>query len=138
MTRRSREIVAGTAYFVGITVALGAGQGNRFGGDEFVKRSAMAVRGDVAVFRIGDLQKIHSNARQADGLRGSRTTICGRHPLQIEVIHDKEKGRTDQNADKKAHLRIMARPATHFKRTAQLVALGHNALYFRWETRPPC
>jgi hypothetical protein len=90
----------------------------------------MAVRGDVAVFPIGNLQKVHSNARQADGLRGSRTFIRGRHPLQIEVIHDKEKGGTDQNPDKEAHSGIVTRPVLHFKRDAPRVALGNNLPIF--------
>src|SRR6266567_5913452 len=76
MARRSREIASRTVHCVGIAVALGAGNGNRLGGDELVERSAMAVGGDVAVFRIGNLQEVHSNARQADGLRGSGALIC--------------------------------------------------------------
>ena len=75
----------------------------------------MAVGGDVAVFRVGNLEKVHSNARQADGLRGSRTAIRGRHTLKIEVIHDEDEGGTDQEADKRAHIEIVARRAVHFK-----------------------
>src|SRR5258708_2375842 len=37
------------------------------------ERDAMAVRGHVAAFRLGDLQEVASNAGQADGLRRSGT-----------------------------------------------------------------
>src|SRR5229473_4576827 len=68
VARRSRETSAGTLNGVGIAVALGVGHGNGIGGDEFVERSAMAVGGDKAVLRVGNLQQVHSNASQADGL----------------------------------------------------------------------
>src|ERR1700688_2582270 len=92
MPCRGGEFAARTFERVGITVALGAGHGKGIGGDEFVERGAMAVRGDVAAFRLGDLEEVASNARQADGLRRSRTFIRDRHSLQIKVIYDKEKG----------------------------------------------
>src|SRR6266481_8866460 len=110
MPRRSGEITTGTFERVGITVALGARHGKRIGGDEFVERSAMAVGGDVAAFRLRDLEEVASNARQADGLRRSRTFIRDRHSLQIEVIYDKEKGGTDQNADQTPNYRLLAPP----------------------------
>src|SRR4029077_7983661 len=93
------EFAAGTLKCVGITVAFGAGHGNGIGGDEFVKRATMAVGGDEAAFRLGDLKKVAAHARQADGLGWSRTAICNRHALHIKVIDDKEKGSTDENAD---------------------------------------
>ncbi len=77
----------------------------------------MAVGGDVAVFCVGDLQEVHSNAGQADGLRGSGTFIRGWHPLQVEVIDSKEKGRTDQDADKKAHGEIVGLRTARCKRS---------------------
>ncbi len=138
MARRSGETIAGTLDFIGIAVAFGAGHGNRLGGNEFAERSALAVDGDVAVFRIGNLQKVHANASQADGLRGSSTFIRGRHLLQIEMIHDKEKSGTDQNTDKKAHARIMARLAAHFKRSAGRVVSRNSVTHFRLELRPLC
>src|SRR2546429_7098833 len=48
MPCRGAEFTARTFERVGITVALGARHGKRIGGDEFVERSAMAIRGDVA------------------------------------------------------------------------------------------
>src|ERR1700741_94787 len=83
----------------------------------------MAIGGDVAAFRLSDLQEIASNARQADGLRRSRTFIRGRHSIQIEVIYDKEKGGTDQNADKRTHGEIVSLPVAHCNedRTASCV-----------------
>src|SRR6266446_4489503 len=50
----------------------------------------MAVGGDVAVFCVGNLQEIGSDARQADGLRWSSTDVRGRHSLKIEVIHHED------------------------------------------------
>src|SRR2546430_13304325 len=91
MPCRGAEFTARTFERVGISVALGAGHGKRIGGDQFVERSAVAVRGDVATFRLGDLEGAASNARQADGLRRGRTFIRGGHSLQIEVIYAKEK-----------------------------------------------
>ena len=85
----------------------------------------MAVGGDVAVFRVGNLQEIGSNARQADGLGGSRAAVRGRHTLKIEVIHHEDKGDTDQEASKaskRAHKRIVALRALRFKRYARGVA----------------
>ena len=99
MPRRSREITAGTFDGVGITVAFGAGHGNGMGGDEFAERSAMAVGGDEGVLRVGNLEEVGSNARQGDGLRGSRAAIGGRHALQIKVVHNKEKRGSDQKAN---------------------------------------
>src|SRR5712664_1691195 len=136
VARRGGEFTAGTFHGVGITVALGAGHGKRIGGDEFVERSAMAVRGDVAAFRLGDLQEIASNARQADGLRWSGTFIRCRHSLQIEVIHDKEKGCTNKNADKRAHERIVCLAVAYRKRSAPRGALGNNLPRFRPESQP--
>ena len=130
MPCRGGEFTAQTLERVGITVALGAGNGKRIGGDEFVERSAMAVRGDVAAFRLGDLQEVASNARQADGLRRSRTFIGDRHSLQIEVIYDKEKGGTYQDADKRAHGRIVGLLAVRGKRNARRGALGNNVTHF--------
>src|SRR2546423_610082 len=119
MPCRGAEFTARALQRVGITVALGARHGKRMGGDEFVERGAMAVRGNVAAFRHGDLQEVASNAGQADGLRRSGTFVRGRHFLQIEVIHDKEKRGTDQNANKRAHSRIVALPVARCNRTAQ-------------------
>src|SRR5260370_36729597 len=99
VARCGGEFTAGTFDRVGIAVAFGAGHGKRIGGDELVERSAMAGLGDVAAVRLGDLQEVASNARQADGLRWSGTFIRCRHSLQIEVIDDKEKSSTNQNAD---------------------------------------
>jgi hypothetical protein len=124
MARRSRESIAGTFDLVGIAVALGVGERNRLGGDEFVQRNAPAVGGDVAVFRVSNLQKVHANTRQADGLSGRRTFIGGGHLLQIEAVHEKEEGSTDEKADKEAHIGIVARPVAFFKRRARRVALG--------------
>src|SRR5712692_1350313 len=62
VARSGSETDAGAFDRVGIAVALGAGHGKRIGGDEFVKRSAMAVGGDVAAFSLGDLQEVASNA----------------------------------------------------------------------------
>ncbi|MCU1316805.1 MAG: hypothetical protein JWN63_2127 [Candidatus Acidoferrum typicum] len=138
MPCRGGEFTARTLERVGITVALGAGQGKRIGGDEFVERSAMAVRGDVASFRLGNLQEVASNAGQADGLGWSRTTIRGRHALQIEVIYDKEKGGTDQDADKRAHGRIVGLPAVRGKRYARRRALENNVPQFSPESQPLC
>ena len=98
----------------------------------------MAVRGDVAAFRLCDLEEIASNARQADGLRRSRTFIRDRHSLQIKVIYDKEKGGTDQDADKRAHGRIVGLPAVRGKRKARRRALGNNVPHFRSESRTLC
>jgi hypothetical protein len=86
----------------------------------------MAVGGDEAVFRVGNLQEVHSNARQGDGLRGSRAVIGRRHPLQIEVIRDKKDGGTDENPEKEAHEKIVARCAARRKRIGRGVALGNN------------
>ena len=130
MPCRGAEFTARTLERVGITVALGARHGKRIGGDEFVERSAMAIRGDVAAFRLGDLQEVASNARQADGLRRSRTFIRDRHSLQIEVIYDKEKGGTYQDADKRAHGRIVGLLAVRGKRNARRGALGNNFTHF--------
>ncbi len=138
MPRRGGEFTAGTFERVGITVALGARHGKRIGGDEFVERSAMAVGGDVAAFRLRDLEEVASNARQADGLRRSRTFIRDRHSLQIEVIYDKEKGGTDQNADKRAHERIVGLHAMRGKRNARRGALGNNVPHLRSESHAPC
>src|SRR5260370_35479405 len=106
MACRSGEFAAGTFDGVGIAVALGAGHGKRIGGDEFIERSAMAVRGDVAALRLGNLQEVASNAHQAERLRRSRTLIRGWHPLQRKMISDEEKGAANQNTKKKAHARI--------------------------------
>ena len=84
MPRRGGEITAGTFDRVGITVALRAGHGKSIGGNEFVERSAMAVGGEVAAFRLGNLQEVASNSRQADSLGWSRSAIRGRHFLQID------------------------------------------------------
>src|SRR6266849_1553159 len=99
MAGGSGKFTAGTFNGVGISIALGAGHGKRIGGNEFLERSAMAVRGDVAAFCLGNLQEVASNARQADRLRRSRTYIRGWHPLQRKMINDEEKGGTDQKAD---------------------------------------
>jgi len=85
----------------------------------------MAVGGDVAVFCVGNLQEIGSDARQADGLRWSSTDVRGRHSLKIEVIHHEDKSDTDQEAsktNKRAHARIVALRAWQFKRYARRVA----------------
>ena len=99
MARGSGETITRTLDFIRIAIALGVGHGNGLGGNEFAERSALAVNGDVAVFGIGNLQKIHSNARQTDGLRGGRAFVRGRQPQQTEVIHHKEKGGTDENTN---------------------------------------
>jgi len=138
MARGSGEFTAGTLDGVGIAVALGAGHGEIIGGDEFVKRSAMAVRGYVAAFRLSDLQEVASNAREADGLRWSGAAIRGRHLLQIEKVHCKEKRGTNQKAFEKAHAGIVTRPPARFKRNARRVALGNNGLHFRPESQPLC
>jgi hypothetical protein len=130
MARSGSESDAGTLDCVGIAVALGAGHGKRVGGDEFAERSALAVGGDVEAFGLGDLQEIGSNTSQADGLRRSRTVIRGGHPLQGEFIDYKEKGCTDQKANKRAHKRIVARPETQFKRSPRQVASGNNISIF--------
>jgi len=54
------------------------------------------------------------------------------------MIHDQEKGGTDENACKKTHARIVTRPAAHFKRSARQVALGNNGVHFRHEWQPLC
>ena len=85
----------------------------------------MAVGGDVAVFRVGNLQQIGSNARQADGLGRSSSAIRGWHTLHIEVIHEEKKSDTNQEPekpDKRFHNEIVARPAAHFKLDARGVA----------------
>ena len=133
MMRCGSEFAAGAFDRIGITVALGAGHGKRIGGDEFVERSAMAVGGDVAAFRLSNLQEVHSNAGQADGLRGSRAFVGRGHSLQREVIDDEEKGGCDKNADKSAHEEIVARLEAHFKESAGRVALGNNLLRFNRE-----
>ena len=69
MACASRETISGAFDFIGIAVAPGACHGNGLSGNEFAERNALAVDGDVAVLRIGNLQKIHPNASQADGLR---------------------------------------------------------------------
>jgi hypothetical protein len=115
VVRRSGKTSAGTLNGVGIAVALSVRHGNGIRGHEFVERSAMAVGGDEAVFRVSNLQKVHSNARQADGLRGSRTIIGGRHFLQIKAIHGEEKGGTDENAEEEAHEKIVARSVARRK-----------------------
>jgi Stage II sporulation protein E (SpoIIE) len=115
MARRRRETIAGTLDFVRIAVAFGAGQGNRLGGNEFVERNALAVNGDVTVFRISNLQKVHSNARQTYGLCGGRAFVRGRQPQQTEVIHHKKKGGTNQDANQEAHPIILARAKAQFK-----------------------
>ncbi len=130
MTRGGRETGARTFNGIGIAVAFGAGDGKGAGGDEFVERSALAVGGDVDAFGLGDLQEIGSNTGQADGLRRSRTVIRGGHPLQREFIDYKEKGCTDQKANKRAHERIVAQALLHFKRGARRVALGNNVSVF--------
>jgi hypothetical protein len=135
MASRSGEITAGTFDRVGIAVAFGAGHGKRMGGNKFVERSAMAIHGDVTALRLGNLQEIGSNARQADGLRRSRTFVRRRQSLQREVIDDQEKGRTDQQADKRAHERIVTRQVAHFKRSARQVALGNNVSYLPPESQ---
>ena len=114
MMRSGREFAAETFDGVGVAVAVGAGHGERVGGDEFVERSAMAVDGDVGAFRLGDLQEVASNADQADGLRGRRALVSRRHFLQKDLVNDKEKGGTYQKADKRAHEEIVARPLAHF------------------------
>jgi len=96
MTRGGSEIQARTFNGVRVPVTLGAGHGKSIGGDEFVKRSALGVGGDVEAFGHGDLQEVASNASQGDGLRRSRAFIRGRHLLQREVIYGKEKGGSDQ------------------------------------------
>jgi hypothetical protein len=48
------------------------------------------------------------------------------------MINDEEKGGTDKKADKRAHEKIVARPAIHFKRGAGPVALGNNISIFAW------
>jgi len=48
------------------------------------------------------------------------------------MINDEEKGGTDEKADKRAHEKIVARPAIHFKRDAGPVALGNNVSIFAW------
>src|SRR5260370_38208387 len=95
MARLSSEIIAGTFDLIGIAVAFGVGHGNRFGGDEFAERGAMAVGGDEAGFPIGNLQEVHANARQAEGLRRSGPPIVLRLPLQLQVIHAKKTWATD-------------------------------------------
>ena len=130
MARGGRETGARTLDCVGIAVAFGVGDGKGVGGDEFVERSALAVGGDVDAFGLGDLQEIGSNTGQADGLRRSRTVIRGGHPLQREFIDYKEKGCTDQKANKRAHKRIVAWPAAYFKWGARRVALGNNLSIF--------
>ncbi len=62
--------------------------------------------------------------------RRSRTVIRGGHPLQREFIDYKEKGCTDQKANKRAHERIVAQALLHFKRGARRVALGNNVSVF--------
>jgi hypothetical protein len=130
MARRSSEFTAGAFNGVGIPITLGASHGNGIGRNKLVERSAMAVSGDVAAFRLGDLQEVASNAGEADGLRWSRTVIRGRHALHIEVIYDKKEGGSDQDASKRAHERIVARRVAHFKGRARRVALGNNVPVF--------
>src|SRR6266851_1663909 len=96
----------------------------------------MAVRGDVAAFGLCDLQKVHSNASQADGLRGSRTFVGSRHSLQREVINEEEKGGTGQKPDKRAHEGIVAPPVVRFKGSARRVALETTSFLSRTELLP--
>src|SRR5258708_1713696 len=138
MTSRGGKFTTGTFHSVGIAVAFGTGHGKRMGRNEFVERSAMAIHGNVAALRLGNLQEVGSNARQADGLRRSRTFVRRRQSVQREVIDDKEKGRTDQQSDKRAHERIVTRRVAHFKRSARQVALGNNVSYLPPESQPFC
>jgi len=48
------------------------------------------------------------------------------------MIDGEEKGGTDEKADKRAHEKIVARPAIHFKQDAGPVALGNNVSIFAW------
>src|SRR5260370_7693875 len=75
VARCGGEFTAGTFDRVGIAVAFGAGHGKRIGGDEFVERSAMAVRGDVPPFRLGHLPDVSSNPPPADSLHSTATLI---------------------------------------------------------------
>jgi hypothetical protein len=125
MAGRGGEIAAVAFDGIGIAVAFGAGHGNGIGGDEFGEGNAVAVGGDVAMFRVSNLQKIGSNTCQADGLGGSRAAVRGRHTLKIKVIHHEDKSDTDQEASKtskKAHEGIVAPRALHFKWYARGVA----------------
>ncbi len=115
MARSSSETIAGTLDFIRIAVAPGAGHGNGLGGNEFAEGNALAVDGHVSVFRVGNFQKVHSDASQVDGLCGGRTFVRGRHAQQLEVIHHEEEGGTDQNAEKEAHAIILARAKGQFK-----------------------
>ena len=78
----------------------------------------MAIGGDEAMFRVGNLQQVHSDPRQADSLRGGRALIRRRHPFQIEVIRDKKDRGTDENPEKEAHRKIVARCVARRKRNA--------------------
>jgi len=115
MARSGSETITGTLDFIRIAVAPGASHGNGLGGNEFAEGDTLAVDGDVGVFRVGNFQKVHSYASQVDGLCGGRTFVSGRHAQQMVVIHHEEKDGTDQNAEKEAHVIILAWAKGQFK-----------------------
>jgi len=108
VARGGGEFAPGTLDGIGIAITLGAGHGERIGGDEFFKRSALAVNGDVGALRLGDLQEVASDTGQGDGLRRSRAFVGRRHSLQGEMIHNEEQGGAGQKSDKRAHKEIVA------------------------------
>ena len=72
--------------FVGVAVALGARQIHSAGGGEFVERTAMARGSLVGALGVGNLQQVHANAGEADGLSRRGTGIAHGHPFEIDKV----------------------------------------------------
>jgi len=93
---------------VGVAVALGAGHGERAGGDEFGERGALTVERDVATFGVGDREEVATDAGEADGLRASSAKIGGGEFFERKGVEAEENPSDHYQADDGAHKEIVA------------------------------
>lgn len=100
---RDVEIGARALDRIKIAVPLGARHRERIRRSKLLKRSAMAVQGDVAALGLRNLQKIHADASEADRLGGRGALVGRRHFLEIVVIDPKQKRGSDKNRDESSH-----------------------------------
>ncbi len=116
--------------FVGVALALGAGEVDGAGGREFVQRGTVAIRSDICALGLRDLRQIHSNAGEADGLSGSSARISGGHSLKRIEIDSASNGGCNEDADQGSHGKSVPRQAAARNCSNGQRAPGNNTCCF--------
>src|SRR5262249_11407888 len=77
----------GASDRVCVALALGALHVERAGGDQIIHRGTVRIHGRIGALSLSDLQEVHANAGEVDGLRGSGTFVGGWHFLEGVLIN---------------------------------------------------